>query len=371
MKEEDQRLIGFDALRFFMVLLIIIFHASITFMEFAPQYWYVLDEHKSLLFTILVVFLDGFPITILFFLAGYFSKPSFEKHGLRSFLLGKMKHIGIPWLLGVLFVAPFFSYLTYQSYDLPEISAWEFISKMFFGPFYQQAHYWFLGVLFFLFLIYSLFAKKENKRPEQEQSKSPIFFIIITWLISTAAYYLSTLIKNSDTWVNIGFVIYFQQSRLIGYIMAFLLGVYAYGKGWYRKDNWKPNWIVWGTISVNIVIFSLFWSIMIKWSFNETINKIMNAILYNTIATALTLFLTGLFHRFQNKFGKIISLFLPYSYGIYWLHLIVLTIILKSIRPINIIGVIKWVLSIILTLIICQIISKYVISQTKHKLFKK
>ena len=85
-QEENQRLIGFDALRFFMILLVIIFHASITFMEFAPQYWYVLDDHKSLLFTILVVFLDGFPVTVLFFLSGYFSRPSFEKNGMRYFL---------------------------------------------------------------------------------------------------------------------------------------------------------------------------------------------------------------------------------------------------------------------------------------------
>jgi hypothetical protein len=152
---------------------------------------------------------------------------------------------------------------------------------------------------------------------------------------------------------------------------GFLLGVYAYSKGWYRKNNWKPNLIVLGAIGVNIVIFSLFWSMMIKWGFNETINKIMNAILYNTITIVLTLFLTGLFHKFQNKIGGIISWFLPYSYEIYWLHLIVLTVILKMIKPINIAGVIKWSLSIIFTLIICQIISKYIINQIKCKIFKK
>jgi peptidoglycan/LPS O-acetylase OafA/YrhL len=358
-QKENNRLRGFDSLRFFMIFLVIVFHVSITFMEYAPQYWYVLDDQKSIIFTILVMFLDGFPVTILFFLAGYFSKPSFEKNGIRNFLLDKSKRIGIPWLIGVFLIAPFFAYMSYQSYHLPAITALKFITTMFFGTFYMQAHYWYLGILFFLFLFYAVYEQKANKTVKVKQDKH-ILVILSTWIVSIAAYYGSTLIKSSDTWLNVCFVLYFQQSRLIGYIMIFLLGVYAYKRNWFAKDGWSPNWIVWGTIGINVIIFSFFWNMIITWIVSDTIRLIINAVLYNTITITATLFLTGLFSKFQKPLYKLTSRFSSNSYGIYWLHLIILTAILHWFKQINIAIPIKWFLCIILTLLICQITTKYI-----------
>jgi peptidoglycan/LPS O-acetylase OafA/YrhL len=362
-QEGNERIIGFDALRFFMVVFVIVLHAAMTFMEYAPSWWYVLDDQRYLSFTFLVILLDSFPMTVLFFLAGYFSPLSFNKRGFHSFLTDKVKHIGLPWLVGVFFVAPFFAYLTYWNITHQAISAGDFITKMFFGVFYQQGHYWFLGVLLFLFLMYSLYALKANKAVASEKQNKQILVIIVTWIVSMITYYLSSIVKNVDAWLNIGYILYFQQARIIGYIMIFSLGVYAYEKGWYTKNGWKPRWIFWGIIDVIIMILSVFW-VIIEERFSEPVNRVMNAFWYNTIAIISILFFTGLFYRFK-KLGRITEWFLPYSYGIYWLHSIILTVILFILKPYSIAGVVKCLFSIVLTLFICQILCKCILKKIR------
>lgn len=117
---KNQREIGIDNLRFAMVVLVIALHAAMTFMDYVPEWWYV-----------------------IFFLSGYFAPISLMKRGKRSFIRNKTIHIAIPWMLGVLFVAPFFSRLTMSAYGYPSIPFISFYLNDFLGVFYQQAHYWF------------------------------------------------------------------------------------------------------------------------------------------------------------------------------------------------------------------------------------
>jgi peptidoglycan/LPS O-acetylase OafA/YrhL len=361
-QERNERIPGFDALRFCMVVLVIVLHASMTFMEYAPSWWYVLDDQRYLFFTFLVILLDCFPMSVLFFLAGYFSPPSFNKRGFGSFCADKAKRIGLPWLAGVFFAAPFFAYLTCRNMTGRAVAVKDFIPKMFFGVFYQQAHYWFLGVLLFLFLLYALFALKAapgRAATENQSGRKPADAVIIAaaWFISTAAYYAASLFKSADAWFNAGYVLYFQQARITAYVLVFALGVYAYRKGWYTKNGWTPKWVFWGIVDAVVMGLSVYWTAA-GGRFNEPVNRVMNAFWYNTIAVLSTLFFTGLFCGLK-KPGRITAWFLPYSYGIYWFHSIVLTVALFVLKPCGIAGAAKWLFSIIATLFICQILCKY------------
>ncbi|MDR0599774.1 MAG: acyltransferase [Treponema sp.] len=362
--EENKRIPGFDALRFFMVLLVIVMHASMTFMEYVPRWWYVQDDQKYLFFTFLVILLDRFPMTLLFFLAGYFSPPSFARRGFRSFLTDKVKRIGFPWLAGVFLVAPFFAYLSYENMVHRAVSIGEFTGKLFFGEFYQQAHYWFLGVLLFLFLLYSLYGFMAGKTAASKNRIARTPVIAAAWIVSIAAYYMSSTIKHADSWLNIGYVLYFQPARAAGYVMVFALGIYAYKKSWYTQNGWTPKWVFWGVIDAVVMGFSVVW-VMIGGGFGETANRAVNSFLYNTTAVVSTLFLTGLFYRFQKKLGKLTEWFSPYSYGIYWLHSIALTVILRALKPLAIAGAVKWFVSITATLVICQTACKYILPRRR------
>ena len=77
----SNRMVFLDNLRAFVVVLVIVLHGSMSYMAYAPSWWYVLDPQNSLLFTMLVLVVDVPIMPIMFFIAGYFALPSLQKRG--------------------------------------------------------------------------------------------------------------------------------------------------------------------------------------------------------------------------------------------------------------------------------------------------
>ena len=84
------RLYFLDNLRAFVIVMVVVLHASITYMLFAPEWWYVLDPDRSQVFTWLVLVVDVPNMPALFFVAGYFALPSLQRRGLDGFVRAKL-----------------------------------------------------------------------------------------------------------------------------------------------------------------------------------------------------------------------------------------------------------------------------------------
>jgi peptidoglycan/LPS O-acetylase OafA/YrhL len=361
-----ERITGFDALRFCMVVFVVMLHSAMTYMEYAPQWWYVIDEHRSLFFTKLVIFLDSFPMTVLFFLSGYFAPPSFAKRGRRAFLKDKLIRIGAPWILGVALVAPFFAYASYKGYGLPPISAAEFVWKWFFGAFYQQSNYWFLGVLFVCMAVYGQFYAGYTGTDVREDPprNAPRRLILILFSVSAAAYYAAACVKPSEEWVNIGYVLYFQHARIAGYIAVFALGAHAWRNRWFSSGGWSPNLTAWFIAALASSVLMLKWKFSLAPSMRPEANAACEAVLYNAASISMTFFLTGFFLKFQGAFGKITKFFTPHVYGIYWLQQIVLMPFLYIIKPYDAPAVLKFAVSIPVNVLVCFLLDRYILKKT-------
>ena len=83
--DQSNRIYFLDNLRAFVILLVVVLHGAMTYMAYAPPWWYVLDPDNSLFFTILVLLIDVPIMLIMFFVAGYFALPSLIKRGPGSF----------------------------------------------------------------------------------------------------------------------------------------------------------------------------------------------------------------------------------------------------------------------------------------------
>ena len=146
------RLHYLDNLRAFVIVLVIVLHAAITYMADPPSWWYVIDPDRSVAFTWLVLLVDVPIMQVLFFVAGYFAVRSLQRRGPRGFIREKVVRLAIPWVLGVVFLAPLATYMTYVSRGVPT-GYLQFWTVDFWGPMFQQSVYWFLGVLFVAFLV--------------------------------------------------------------------------------------------------------------------------------------------------------------------------------------------------------------------------
>ena len=106
------RIVFFDNLRYLMVILVIIFHSGASYGSIVGL-WPYHDPNPTEVVDILMMILDVFMMSILFFIAGYFCLASIQKKGGRRFLVGKLKRLEIPWLVVTFLVLPVLDYLHY------------------------------------------------------------------------------------------------------------------------------------------------------------------------------------------------------------------------------------------------------------------
>ena len=92
----QNRLVFLDNLRYFIVLLVVILHVSISYANVGAPWWYVVDANKHAFFDILIIVLDSFIMPVLFFIAGYFALNSIRQKTLDAFIVSKLKRLGIP-----------------------------------------------------------------------------------------------------------------------------------------------------------------------------------------------------------------------------------------------------------------------------------
>ena len=94
-EKKTDRLLFFDNVRSLAVLLVVLFHAAISYSNVVP-WWYVVDSSRSQLFDVFTAILAVFVMPVLFFVAGYFALPSLQHKGPTAFLKSKFKRLGIP-----------------------------------------------------------------------------------------------------------------------------------------------------------------------------------------------------------------------------------------------------------------------------------
>ena len=102
--ENENRVIFFDNLRCLFVLFVILEHSSNAYRKLI--WWPVADKDTSILAGWVAAFSDAFAMPLLFYIAGYFAILTIKKRTTSSFFKGKLKRLGIPWLLCILTVCP-------------------------------------------------------------------------------------------------------------------------------------------------------------------------------------------------------------------------------------------------------------------------
>lgn len=341
-----------------MVICVIALHCAMTYMDYRPAWWYVQDSQQQIGFTYLVIILDYFPMTALFFLAGYFAPPSFAKRGISSFIKDKFLHIGIPWILGVLFVAPFFSRASFVALGYPSLPIFDYFKEYFFSSLYQQAHYWFLGVLFLFFVVYAFLPKRKNQTTTK--TNSAISLVITTFLITAITYYLSSkYYKPVSDWTNLGYVLYFQPARFVGYAAMFILGAYGNKQKWFTQEGWKPN-VAYLIIGIFGAIWLIYWKFALAANYSIETNFIVDALTYSLVSICMTFGLISIALKENSENTKYsLSQIAPYSYGIYWLHQIVAILIMNYLISYDISALSKWIVTMVSTIIVCTLLAKY------------
>jgi len=244
-----------DNLRVAMILMVVIHHAA---QAYGPADWWYFrgDQHADSLATLSAVG-GAFRMSLLFFVAAYFVPRAVDRKGSWQFLRGRLKRLGIPFLVGAATIIPALMYAYYVQYrGYAPISFGRYYLDVFLGfgdqpadwtgpiwPDLQFGHLWFIQNLLAFSALYVLFRWLGGLLRRIRPANLPAWptrvpghrALVIFTLALSAVVFLIRIRYPLDAWVPLFEFIQAEPARLAQYIAFFTAGVLAYRHDWLTR----------------------------------------------------------------------------------------------------------------------------------------
>lgn len=337
---EDERNVAFDYLRSFGVLLVLLHHTVLAYVTFGflnpsdPMATFspVVDAAKWAGFDRIALVNDTFFMPLLFLVSGLFVWQSLQRRGAVRFVLGRLKRLGIPFLIGVLVLIPVAYYPTVLEIQLV------YGVGQGFGQFWlsflkagltQPGPLWFVWLLLAFDVIaalaYVVLGKlashvRSARRPASSRSpglgKAALFALGLFGL-SAAAYIPMSDAFGPSLWMG-GGPFQVQISRVFVYLLYFAAGVGVGCLGletgiFRRRGPFAKFWWAWALAGAGSYAG-------LTWIFTRAPQSPFVRYVFLAEMTLMVLGLTALFVRFSQRRVRLLDSLSANSYGIYLIH---------------------------------------------------
>lgn len=225
-----------DYLRSFIILTVVIHHASLAYTTFAHfnKEVYILSTHpmvdarRWIGFDALVFFNDIFFMSLMFLISGFFVISSLKRKGTSSFINDRFRRLFVPFIIGVTFIALSAYYPSYI-YSHDDKNIFKFIADFFTVETWPPGPAWFLWVLFLFNLIFvwifpriNVFLERLGKSLLSMRNR-PVLLITGWFTITWILYVPMRLLFGPEGWAGLG-PFDFQISRFLLYFGYFFIG---------------------------------------------------------------------------------------------------------------------------------------------------
>jgi hypothetical protein len=397
----QSRVVFFDNLRYLFVICVILQHSSNAYNDHLT-WWPVSDSSSSLIAGWLAAFLDSFTMPLLFYIAGYFAVPTMQKKGVKRFLIGKLKRLGIPWLICILTICPLVPLIYHYTrsdftvtmgyWDLwvtllknaAELNVGVIVSmnELLMNNDFYQRYMWFLSLLLLFFFVFSLLymLKKSWFEPIDEPvtSQAPGIWptlkllLIIGFLtaICSSCMVASMLIlvpklSNPEPFFSLGNIIQFRPSRIFLFIVYFSLGIITYKNKWIERGAFPGHMKTW-TVSFTILLIAYSYIHHRMLYGPEELREPTGALFFvvlNFLTIATLGFFSSLAVRLWNHptaFDRSLTANSYYMYLSHYIFVLVFQLILLPVAGIP--GLLKFFVISVLSIIGAYIISRFLIN---------
>jgi len=363
---QKQRIFFLDNLRTATIFLVLVFHAALAYMLYAPDWWYVIDTKRVLSADILVIWADVFIMPVMFFISGYFGVKSLAAKSFGRFWASKWKRIGLPWIFGSVVLAPQLTYIIFQSRGIP-IRFWDFYTTQFWGEAYQQGQFWYLGALLCLYTLLTLASFLMPQIRQQNvvaRRPSPALLIAVVLGGAFAAAWIAALAPYGDnTWIHPLYLIVLQPTRVPFYLLYFALGVIAYRDRWFSAYGYAPSPRVWGLLflltSVAYVAYKLYGAALLQLAAQPYL--FLNFLLHSLFCLCAVFGCLALFKACLDKTTPFWAELSAISYPVYVLHENIVMEFNWLFRPLEANAFIKYFLVCLCSLAVCCFAGKYIL----------
>ena len=199
----------------------------------------------------------------------------------------------------------------------------QFWATDFWGKMYQQSVYWFLGILMFLFIgLGFVFSQSDRLRASSRRVSIPSRHSFVVFAAIMALAFLAiNLFFHIDNWSHI-YLLVFQPVRVPLYIGYFILGLYAERHSWFMKDGFNPELGPWAATCFLTGLGYL----ACRWTSGapNMLLMIITAILFNVFCLSSLVAGIIFFRQKVNSAGAAWQSLAANSYGIYYVHPLIL-----------------------------------------------
>ncbi len=159
----EKRILAFDAVRAWAMLLGVLFHGSVAYMvrPLPELLWPVRDQAAVPFFDLLFWWIHSFRMPLFFVVAGYFAEATAARSGPAALLASRGRRLLVPFAGACLVVLPAvfgvwaLGWWQQGRAGLSEIRRLRFLDPVLQGGFLGPAHLWFLEDLFVLVLCFA------------------------------------------------------------------------------------------------------------------------------------------------------------------------------------------------------------------------
>lgn len=332
------RNVALDYLRSFGVLLVLLHHTVLAYVTFGflnppdPMATFspIVDGAKWAGFDRIALVNDTFFMPLLFLVSGLFVWQSLKNRGVVSFFLGRLKRLGIPFVIGLFVLIPLAFYPT-----MLEIKLVYGISQGF-GEFWLNfikaglnpvGPLWFIWLLLafdiLVALSYALSSKllSRSNRESNLLLDNPLIFVVALFGLSVAAYVPMSNAFGPSAWMGIG-PLQMQISRVFVYLLYFLAGVALGARGLtrsaFRSDGLLAKYW-WAWVLAGAASYA-----GLTWIFTANPTSPFVRYIFLAEMALMVIALVALFVRFAGRANRILNSLSANSYGIYLVHYLVI-----------------------------------------------
>jgi glucans biosynthesis protein C len=330
------RLLYVDNLRIFCIAIVVLIHTAVTYSCIGSWYYTeptTLSGPEQLFFFLFQSHAQGFSMSLFFFIAGYFIPASLERKGTKTFILDRLKRLGIPVLIYIFLIHPICVKLAYPQVNIVKYTMEGFNHLDFLG---RTGPLWFALALLIFSILYALVNKHlPLARTNLKISNAKVIALI--GIITLLAFCIRIVAPIGTSFYN------FQFCFFAAYVAFFYLGTLASKSNILEKltlqqgKKWLyiafgigiPIWLITGyvgkTFEGKMLIFGGLNTPALLYAFWESLFCVTFIIALMGIAKAKW--------NYQNSFMRFLS---ENTFGVYVFHapvLIGLSILTKDIHP--------------------------------------
>lgn len=356
-----ERIYGFDALRTVAMWLGILLHAIIAYKATPESGWPNDPGANSRLLDWIYNFIHSFRMPLFFLIAGFFARMVVLKSGMNYFIQQRFHRIFIPFIVSVVVLVPismlpfyFNRYYYFRGLSIQEAWGASLAEMMRWNG---LAHVWFLYYLmiFYVITVAACFLMKHYTKSKGELFKYDFyrkgwFFVVCSILILSAELkYFNAIYPEVYTGIkpNLFFILYYG---------------FFYCAGWMLQKRMhhveKLASVGWSFTISGILVSQLMW--MSKTDSNPNWVFFLSAVRTVTLIIGMM----GLFIRYFNQHSSIWRYCSDASYWVYLVHLSMVAGLQVLLMDIQMPGMIKAMLIIVISLTLSLLSYHYLVRYT-------